>query len=185
MHSLAQTHFWFTSKRPQHFIPPLVVCLKASQRPSVYLTSIFVDHPKGVYMQLHTFALPLLLVLSGCSGIPLGNAPTTASLSSEKVTTVCALYERACTATRAASLPAPLDIVIGCPGRTSLKSQRSPFERSAAVKLATSVPVPTSAGDTDYARRLFQRMISRGVPVEVAVRMTGTRAFARALAARL
>ena len=136
-------------------------------------------------MRLYQLALPVLFALSACTDTAQPPEVATPAFVSAKVTTVCALYERALAETKAALLPAPLDIVIGCPGRTSLRSQRSAFERAAAVRTANAAPVPATAGTSDYGKRLFQRMISRGVPVQVATRMTTTREFKRALAARI
>lgn len=135
-------------------------------------------------MQLIKLALPALITLAGCAGTTTSNAPAGPVKVPAKITTVCALYERALTTTKAASLPAPLDIVIGCPGRTSLKSQMSRRERADAVRSALSAPLPVAARSSDIGRRLYQRMISRGVPVEIAERMTTTSEFKRALAAR-
>lgn len=136
-------------------------------------------------MASYKLALPLLIALAGCSDTGTSTAQATPAQVSQKVTTVCAMYERAYTETKAALLPAPIDIVIGCPGRTSLKSQRSRLERATAVRTATAAPVPAAAGPDEYGTRLFQRMISRGVPVVVATRMTRTPEFKRALAARI
>ena len=132
-------------------------------------------------MKFYIFALPALFALAGCNSISTPPAPAEVSA---KVETVCALYECAYSETKAALLPAPLDIVIGCPGRTSLKSQMSRLENTAAFRRAASAPLPAAASDNDVGKRLFQRMISRGVPVDVVTRMTSTREFARALAAR-
>ena len=136
-------------------------------------------------MMSYKLALPLLVALAGCNSTGTPTAQSTPAQVSQKVTTVCAMYERAYTETKAALLPAPIDIVIGCPGRTSLKSQRGRLERAAAVRTATAAPVPATAGSDEYGTRLFQRMISRGVPVVVATRMTRTPEFKRALAARI
>ena len=135
-------------------------------------------------MKFYIFALPALFALAGCNSISTPPAPAAPAEVSAKVETVCALYERAYSETKAALLPAPLDIVIGCPGRTSLKSQMSRLENTAAFCRAASAPLPAAASDNDVGKRLFQRMISRSVPVDVATRMTSTREFARALAAR-
>ncbi|WP_298857621.1 hypothetical protein [uncultured Sulfitobacter sp.] len=135
-------------------------------------------------MHFFQFALPALILLAGCNSTSAPTMPTAPAEVSAKVTTVCALYERAYVETKAALLPAPLDIVIGCPGRTSLKSQMSRLENAAAFRRAAAAPLPAAASKSDVGKRLFQRMISRGVPVEVATRMTSTPEFSRALAAR-
>ena len=136
-------------------------------------------------MHIYKFAVPFLLALAGCNSTTAPITPVAPAEVSAKVTTVCALYERAYSETKAALLPAPLDIVIGCPGRTSLKSQMSRLENATAFRAATSAPLPPAASATEVGKRLFQRMISRGVPVSVATRMTKTPEFGRALSARI
>lgn len=135
-------------------------------------------------MPFYKFALPVFVALAGCNSTGAPTAPAAPAEITPKVATVCALYERAYTETKAALLPAPLDIVIGCPGRTSIRSQMSRLENAAAFRAAASAPLPPAASASDVGKRLFQRMISRGVPVNVATRMTRTPEFKRALAAR-
>lgn len=135
-------------------------------------------------MQIYKFALPALIALAGCDTTPsTPTAPATSGAVSAKVAAECTLLESAYVATKAKNLPAPSDIIVGCPGRVNLAPEMGRLEGVAAFRRAAAAPLPAAARDSRMGKILYQRMISRGVPLDVAVLMAATPEFAKAVAA--
>ncbi|MFY0596429.1 MAG: hypothetical protein JXQ85_08370 [Cognatishimia sp.] len=95
----------------------------------------------------------------------------------------CRLLELAYKVTLAQKDAAFSDILVDCPGYETWEFQMTTRDNSNAFRdaMGAQLPVKVQMGG-DEAKALFQRMISRGVPLDVAEGMVDTRAFDKALA---
>jgi|GEM_PF-5329836 len=111
-------------------------------------------------------------------------ATSTPSLaSSPPKASECNLFELAYKVTLAQKDAAFTDILVDCPGYEGWEFQMTTRDNSNAFRDATSAQLPAKVQmGGDEAKALFQRMISRGVPLDVAEGMVDTRAFDKALA---
>lgn len=125
----------------------------------------------------------IVVALSACTPTPPTTSGSTSAVSAA-VATECALLERAYAATQASGQAALPDILVGCPGREGLRDSMGRFESASAFTRAGSAPVPAAAASSSVATGIFQRMIARGVPVDVATAMTSTAEIAAAVAAQ-
>ncbi len=91
------------------------------------------------------------------------------------------MLERAQAETRARGLTDWPDVLVGCPGHEELREAMTLAQMSEATRTANATSAPpavTALGPR--ADAMFRRMITRGVPVVVAVAMTATPEFAAA-----
>lgn len=96
----------------------------------------------------------------------------------------CKLLEAAHRSTAKAQGSAPTAILVGCPGHEGLVDDTTRKQDRQRFKAAMSTPVPEGAkAQGKMGKILFQRMIARGVPPEVAVSLAGGKAFTAAVAA--
>jgi hypothetical protein len=120
-------------------------------------------------------ALALALLLAAC-----GAGPSAPPAPVDRIATECRLLEAAQIETRARGLTDWPDVLAGCPGHpaTSAMTLR---QMSEATRAANAATLPAAARPLGArADLIFRRMITRGVPPEVALAMTATPAFAAA-----
>lgn len=104
--------------------------------------------------------------------------------TSKETTSECYLLELAYRVTEAQNETAYSDILVDCPGYESWNFEMSTREYGLAVRNALSATKPEKVkAGTETATLLFQRMIKRGVPVDIAQGIVETRAFDKAVAA--
>lgn len=97
--------------------------------------------------------------------------------------TECRLFELAYKVTLAQKDAAFSDILVDCPGYENWEFEMTTRDNSNAFRTATSAQLPLKVlAGGDPAKALFQRMISRGVPIDVAEGLVETRAFDKAVA---
>lgn len=116
--------------------------------------------------------------------VVLGLAPMSALASSKAIKAECGLYKAAYEITERAGVTPKQDILVDCPGYEHFKEQMTRRDNSRAFRKAMSTKVPDKAKAWGKKGKLyFQKMISRGVPPEVAVHIVEkTKHFERALA---
>jgi hypothetical protein len=96
----------------------------------------------------------------------------------------CRLAGAAHAATARALGQAPNSIGIGCPGRKGLADGATRKQDRQRFAAAAWTPLPEAAKPYGRTGKLiFQRMIARGVPPEIATKLAGTRDFEAAVAA--
>lgn len=121
-------------------------------------------------------ALAVIFLVGGASAV---FADQTAAIAAE-----CRLLAAARMATAKAQGAAPNAIVLGCPGHDGLVDDTTRKEDRQRFKAAMGTKVPeTAKAYGKMGKILFQRMISRGVPPEVAVAMVEGTLFKAAVAA--
>ncbi|MFN3647533.1 MAG: hypothetical protein ACK4S2_13635 [Gemmobacter sp.] len=113
-------------------------------------------------------ALGWVVVLAGCAA-PVAVPPPGAGNREGRLAAECRLLEAAHAATAARLGQAPPDILVGCPGHEGRRDAMPLAAQSAALRVANAAalpPVVAAAGPA--AARAYRRMISRGVPEDVA-----------------
>lgn len=107
-------------------------------------------------------------------------APRSAPAPSERVAAECALLARAGAAMAAVGTSAHAGLREGCPGETAVDS-RPLARQTASLRAAGAAALPPGVPAGGRAEAVFRRMITRGVPVPVAVRLTADPLFAAAV----
>lgn len=116
--------------------------------------------------------LALLLTLSACAPAP---APTVAVPAEGRLPAECALLAEA-----ARRMPSPhAGLSEGCPG-IAARDARHLREQMASLRAATSAPLPPGVAPSSRGETVFRRLITRGVPPEIAAPLTTTDDFRRA-----
>ncbi|UZD89697.1 hypothetical protein [Cognatishimia activa] len=106
-----------------------------------------------------------------------------AASATSAVTSECRLLELAYKVTKAQQDTAFSDILVDCPGYESWTFEMTTRDNSLAFREALNAQKPYKVEKgTETAKILFQRMITRGVPVEIAQALVETRAFDNAVA---
>ena len=110
-------------------------------------------------------------------------ATSNASAKSKNDAMECRLFELAYKVTQVQKDAAFSDILVDCPGYESWEFEMSTRENSNAYLAAkdATLPAKVQAGGAP-AKAIFQRMIARGVPLDVAKALVETRAFDKAVA---
>ena len=121
------------------------------------------------------------LLLSFCATLCL---ISTAEASQMVNAPECRLFELAYKVTNTQKGAAFSDILVGCPGYEDWTSEMSIRQNSIAFQKAQNAQKPRKIETGSAAEKfLFQRMITRGVPVDIAQSVVETRVFAKAVAA--
>jgi hypothetical protein len=93
----------------------------------------------------------------------------------------CKLLEQAYKETRASGAVTHADILVGCPGYETWAETMTRKDNARAFRTAMGAKVPAEAAAFGKGGKiLFQQMIARGVPPEIAMRMTTTKLFTAA-----
>lgn len=116
--------------------------------------------------------LALVLLLSACAALPPG-AETPAA---DRRTAECALLSRA---SARMGGQAPPGLTEGCPGTTA-RDTRPLAQQTASVRAANAAALPPGLVAGTRAEAVFRRMITHGVPPELAAALTADPAFAQA-----
>ncbi|MCB1388726.1 MAG: hypothetical protein H6898_17230 [Rhodobacter sp.] len=120
----------------------------------------------------------LLLLLAACTSRPVGSASVPSSL--DRIAAECALLARAAEDMAATGAPADPGLREGCPGETA-RDARPLSRQTASLRAATGAALPPSVAAGTRAEAVFRRMLTRGVPVSVALRLVDDPAFAAAV----
>lgn len=127
-------------------------------------------------------ALFLVPVLGACalSG-PVATVSPATTLQ-DRIVRECRLLERASVEISARGQVSPSDILVGCPGHEAVRESMSMAEMSAATRRANTASAPQGLRVMGpRADEVFRRMITRGVPVDIAEALTDSPEFAAAL----
>ena len=116
--------------------------------------------------------LAALILLAGCATTP--PPPDRAA----RIDAECRLLARAHAETAARGLTAWPDILDGCPAHPEARSIMTLSQMSAATRSANALPAPP--GLAPRADQVLRRMITRGVPPEVALALLQSPEFAAA-----
>jgi len=123
-----------------------------------------------------------VLVVAGCSGgvvappaavsptVPGAGAVAGAGVGRDaRIAAECRMLERAHSALIGARGTAPPDIVTGCPGHEGLRDAMPLAQQTRALRAANAAALPDEvrAGGRG-AERIYRRMITRGVPEDLA-----------------
>lgn len=123
------------------------------------------------------------LIKTAALGLTFGLAATGAFAASPGVVAECQLLEEAYQKVKSSGAKAHNDILMGCPGYENWPGSMSKRDNRKAFGAATKAGRPAQVKAAGKAGKiLFQRMIARGVPVEIAQAMAATPQFARAVA---
>lgn len=122
---------------------------------------------------MNLFRLMPLLAVMAC-GAPLPPLP-----SQDRLTAECSLLAQAGAAMTVAGLAVHRGLQEGCPGVSERDARPLP-QQSASLRSANTAALPQGVAAGSRAETVFRRMITRGVPVTVAVRLVATEAFASA-----
>ena len=121
-----------------------------------------------------------LLVLSGLAASGLA---TFSMATPKRMTAECHLLELAYMVTKAQKDVAYSDILVDCPGYENWTLEMSTRDFSLAFLQALNAERPPKVIDGGIpANTVFERMIRRGVPVDIAQGMVETRVFDKAVA---
>ena len=132
---------------------------------------------------------PLAFVLAlGACGAPAALPPAAPSAVravpdlAARIAAECALLEAAQAATAVTGRTPWPDVLAGCPGHARLRPVMTLPQMSAATRAANAAALPDSArGLGPRADLVFRRMITRGVPPDVARALVSHPAFAAAV----
>ncbi len=128
---------------------------------------------------MRALAIPLLLAAcaTAAPAPPPGPGPLAARIAAE-----CRLLEAAQAETTARGLRAWPDVLTGCPGHAGAAPAMTMAQASDATRRANRATLPPAvAAAGARAETVYRRMITRGVPVEVAEAMTSSPEFAATL----
>ena len=129
---------------------------------------------------MRALALPLLLAACATAA-PAPQPPAPAPLA-ERIAAECRLLEAAQADTIARGLQAWPVVLTGCPGHEGAAPAMTMAQASDATRRANSATLPPAVATAGpRAETVYRRMITRGVPVEVAEAMALTPGFAAAL----
>jgi len=119
------------------------------------------------------------IVLAGC-GTEAGFSPPSQPPANraQRIASECTLLARAFNETSARGLRAWPDILQGCPAHPEARSAMTLSQMSDATRSANSLPAPP--GLTPRADQVLRRMVTRGVPAEVALALVHSPEFAAA-----
>jgi len=119
----------------------------------------------------------LPLVLAACvSAAPAVPPPPTGPA---RIAAECALLAQAASMMAAAGSPAHDGLSEGCPG-TEARDTRPLSRQTASLREAGQAALPPAVTPGTRAEAVFRRMITRGVPVSLAIRLTEDPLFAEA-----
>lgn len=120
-------------------------------------------------------------VLCCCASLCIATAATA---TPKDIASECYLLELAYKVTKARKNTAFSDILVDCPGYENWTFEMSTRQNSIAFRKALNARKPKKIENgNETAIILFQRMITRGVPVDIAQAMVETRVFDNAVAA--
>ncbi len=97
----------------------------------------------------------------------------------ERLVAECALLTRAVDMMAAAGTPAAPGLREGCPDERGIDS-RPLIRQTASLREAQSAALPPGLQPGTRAETVFRRMITRGVPVSLAIHLTSDPIFAEA-----
>ncbi len=126
------------------------------------------------------------VALAGCVAGPSGQSEPVAAQAdaSGRIAAECALYEAAMKRDAAKTGTSNTQIVLGCPGYEDVKDTSNRFTGAGAFIGAMRAQPPQAALAMGPAgKNLYQKMIARGVPTDVANAIVSDPVFARAVAA--
>ncbi|PTW98924.1 hypothetical protein [Pararhodobacter aggregans] len=119
----------------------------------------------------------LSLTLAACSaGAP---APRAAPTGAARIAAECALLTQAGTMMAAAGNAAHDGLLEGCPGSTA-RDTRPLARQTASLRDGGQAALPPGVARGSRGEAVFRRMITRGVPVSLAIRLTADPLFAEA-----
>lgn len=119
-----------------------------------------------------------VLVLGACSGGDLAVRSVPEPSRQDRIAAECAVLEAAYQTALEQGNAAPPDIVVGCPGRETLRDTMPLRAQSEALRRANAAVLPAGiAAIGPRAEVIYRRMITRGVPESVAAGMAGGRLF--------
>lgn len=99
-----------------------------------------------------------------------------------RIAAECKTLEAAYTLMQGRGQVAPPDILVGCPGHEALRDTMPLKAQSAALRQANAAVLPPAVQAAGPAgARAFRRMITRGVPVDIANEVSQGALFAAAL----
>ncbi len=119
--------------------------------------------------------LLLLALLAGCAA----PVPPRAPAPQDRIAAECALLGVAAQAMTASGTPAHDGLAEGCPGVTARDTRPLPRQME-SLRAATAAGLPAGIAPGSRAEAVFRRLLTRGVPPELAVRLTADPAFAAA-----
>lgn len=124
--------------------------------------------------------LPLLLLAACTFGrTPEPPPPPPEPTAEERVAAECRLYDIAAQEMTTLEIAVPAGLREGCPGET-VRDTRPLAEQTAALRIASGAGLPPGVPAGDRAEVVFRRMITRGVPVEIAYLLAQEPAFREA-----
>ena len=135
-------------------------------------------------------SIPIFLaasLLAACTGpAPVIDGRTETDLGRPRPTDAeCELYRSATESLSVSERRAEPSILAGCPGRFANYAPSDAEKQRYQLTAADTNAVPSTVSEAGVGqRRLFQRLLVRGVPVDVAVQLSGTEEF-RALAVQM
>ena len=126
--------------------------------------------------------LSLVLMLAACATPVALPGPAPAPAPADRITAECRLLERAQAETAARGLTVWPDVLVGCPGHAGTQNAMTLAQASQATRRANAARPPAEVQALGArADMVFRRMITRGVPVEVAEALAATPDFATAV----
>ena len=118
------------------------------------------------------------LFLAACVASSPGPAPEPSP--AERLVAECALLTRAVDMMAAAGTPAAPGLREGCPDERRIDS-RPLAQQTASLREANAVALPPGLIPGTRAETVFRRMITRGVPVSLAIHLTSDPIFEAAV----
>ncbi|WP_127105487.1 hypothetical protein [Pararhodobacter zhoushanensis] len=126
------------------------------------------------------FLLPL--ALAACTASPRAvpdGGPDPAPAPQDRIAAECALLDRAVTMLAANGTPAHDGLTEGCPGVAARDTRPLP-EQLASLRAANAAALPPAMQAGTRAEAVYRRMITRGVPVSLALHLTSDPLFSAA-----
>lgn len=118
-----------------------------------------------------------MMVLAGCAASGAPDAPAPDRLT--RIAAECTLLARAHAQTAAQGARAWPDILEGCPTHPDARSEMTMAQMSNATRAANALSTPP--GLSPRADQVLRRMVTRGVPPEVALTLVQSPEFAAAI----
>lgn len=118
------------------------------------------------------------LLLAAC--VSAGPRPEAEPTQAQRLDAECALLTRAVEMMAAAGTPAAPGLREGCPDERGIDS-RPLTRQTASLREANATPLPPGLMPDSRAEVVFRRMITRGVPVSLAIHLTSDPIFAAAV----
>ena len=121
------------------------------------------------------FLLPLALAACTAAAPPATPVPS----PQDRVAAECALIDRAMIMLAANGTPAHAGMDEGCPGVTARDTRALP-EQMDSLRAANEAALPAAMRAGSRAETVYRRLITRGVPVSLALHLTSDPLFAAA-----